>query len=176
MALLENEHIRLRALEPEDLDLLYQWENNTDFWTVGHSVNPYSRYILKEYIANSHRDLFEMKQLRLIIELCSTGVAAGMIDLFDFDPHHRRAGIGILLDPKYQGNGFAAEALTLLIDYSFSFLKLHQLYAHVPVSNEPSKKLFSSCGFTVTGTLTDWLTADKGYTDVQVMQLINAKE
>lgn len=173
MALLKNEHIRLRALEPEDLEPLYHWENNTELWTVGHSVTPYSRYILKEYIAESHRDIFELKQLRLIIEPCITGKAVGMIDLFDFDPHHRRAGVGILLDMDHQGYGLATEALRLLINYSFSFLKLHQLYAHVPVTNEASKKLFSRCGFTTTGTLTDWLVAEEGYTDILVLQLIN---
>jgi len=173
MALLENEHIRLRALEPEDLDLLYRWENNTDLWTIGHSINPYSRYILKEYIENSHRDIFEVKQLRLVIEYSSTGNAIGLVDLFDFEPYHRHAGVGILLDPEYQGKGLASEALKLLIDYSFSFLKLHQLYANVPVINESSKRLFSHCGFILTGTLVDWITIDKEYVDVLVMQLVN---
>lgn len=176
MALLKNEHIRLRALEPEDLEWLYEWENNADLWRVGHSLTPYSRYILKEYIAESHRDIFDLKQLRLIIEICDTHEAVGMIDLFDFDPHHRRAGVGILVDEAYQGKGIGAEALLLLIDYSFSFLKLHQLYAHMAVNNVSSKNLFSRCGFTVSGTINDWLIDENGYQDVYLMQRINTEE
>ena len=65
--LLENGNIRLRAVEPEDLDRLYSWENNTRLWDVGNTRNPYSRYILKQYIINSDKDIYENKQLRLMI-------------------------------------------------------------------------------------------------------------
>ena len=128
---------------------------------------------LKEYIAESHRDIFDLKQLRLMIDLCSTGQTVGMLDLYDFDPHHRRAGVGILVDPLYQKNGLATEALNLLVGYAFSYLKLHQLFVHIPVGNEPSKSLFTRCGFTVTGILTDWITTKDGYSDVLIMQRIN---
>lgn len=172
MAQLENEIIRLRALEPEDLELLYRWENNPDLWELGNTLSPYSRYILKEYIRESHRAIFETKQLRLMIELCSTGEAIGTVDLYDFDPHHRRAGIGILVDPLYQEKGFATEAMHVLMKYAFGFLKLHQLYVHIPVKNEASKRLFTRCGFVVAGIMKDWVIAEKGYSDVFVMQKI----
>lgn len=173
MALLENDRIRLRALEPEDLDWLYRAENDTRVWQAGATLTPFSRYVLKEYIDVSHRDIFELKQLRLVIELRSTHAAAGMIDLFDFDPHHRRAGVGILVGSSFRGGGVATEALTLLAEYAFSFLHLHQLYAHVPVTNKASKALFSGCGFAVAGVLADWLAGAGGYEDVWVMQRVN---
>lgn len=173
MALLENERIRLRNLEPEDLDTLYRWENDVSLWRVGNTVSPFSRYVLKEYIAESHRDIYDLRQLRLMIEWQATGVSAGLADLFDFDPHHRRAAVGILVDPRYQQNGLATEALNLLVDYAFSFLKLHQLYAHVPITNKASNALFSRCGFVVTGILSEWITGPEGYTDVWVMQRLN---
>lgn len=173
MELLENKHIRLRALEPEDLASLYRWENDTTLWTVGNTLAPYSRYVLKEYIIESHRDIYDLKQLRLIIEEKATENTLGMVDLFDFDPHNRRAGIGVLLDPLYQRNGWATEALQLLIQYSFSFLKLHQLYVHIPVNNESSISLFERCGFITIGTLTDWIVSTDGYENVLLMQKIN---
>jgi len=173
MALLKNEHISLRALEPEDLLSLFRWENDSSLWKIGNSLAPYSQYVLREYIAESRRDIYELKQLRLIIEVNETKEAAGLIDLFDFDPHHGRAGTGILLEPSFHGNGIATEALKLLIDYAFSFLKLHQLYAHVPVNNEASNALYQRNGFEITGKLSDWLIEENGYTDVWVMQLIN---
>lgn len=102
MNLLQNKTVCLRAPEPEDLELLYSWENNPEWWEIGNTLAPYSRYLLKEYIAESHRGIFDLKQLRLMIDLCSTGATVGMLDLYDFDPHHRRAGVGILVDPLYQ--------------------------------------------------------------------------
>lgn len=173
MNLLENKNIRLRALEPEDLEVIYRWENNVDWWGVGNTLTPYSRFFLKEYIAQSHRDIFELKQLRLVIEQKTDKQAVGIIDLFDFEPYHHRAGVGVLLDSEFQGSGIATEAVLLLINYTFSFLKLHQLYVHIPTDNEPSRKLFARCGFVKTGKLTDWLQTSNGYSDVLVMQLLN---
>lgn len=175
MAQLENETIRLRALEPEDLELLYRWENNPELWSLGNTMSPYSRYILKEYIRESHRDIFEVKQLRLMIELCSTGAAIGTVDLYDFEPHHRRAGVGILIDSLYQKNGFAAQAMCVLMDYAFKYLKLYQLYVHIPIGNEASKALFTRCGFVISGILKDWVMTENGYSDVLIMQKVKAR-
>lgn len=172
MAWLENEKIRLRNLEPEDLDLLYRWENDASLWGVGNTLSPLSRYVLKEYIAESHRDIYDLKQLRLMIERMADQTAIGLVDLFDFDPHHRRAAVGILVDPFYQRQGLATEALSLLCRYAFSFLKLHQLYAHVSVRNAASKALFTRCGFVATGTFKEWLIVPEGYSDVWMMQRI----
>ena len=84
MNLLQNKTVCLRAPEPEDLELLYSWENNPEWWEIGNTLAPYSRYLLKEYIAESHRGIFDLKQLRLMIDLCSTGATVGMLDLYDF--------------------------------------------------------------------------------------------
>jgi diamine N-acetyltransferase len=176
MTLLENDTIRLRALEPEDLDMLYKWENDSTLWGEGNTIAPYSRSVLKEFISQSHLGIYEQKQLRLMIELRDTRQQAGMIDLYDFDPHNRKAGVGILLDFAYRRKGIATASLNLLTGYAFSFLKLHQLFAYISVNNEFSKALFSRCGFTVSGTLHDWTsTGGGGYSDVLVMQYVANK-
>ena len=89
MELLEHEHISLRALEPEDLDILYSWENDPSIWHLSGTLVPYSRYDLKQYIQNAGQDIFGQKQLRLIIQLRQEKQPVGAIDLFDFDPYHR---------------------------------------------------------------------------------------
>ncbi|MDR1201100.1 MAG: GNAT family N-acetyltransferase [Tannerellaceae bacterium] len=170
MALLKNDRIILRALEPEDLDALYKWENDSSIWSSGNTISPYSRYMLKEYISQSHLTIYEQKQLRLMIELRETDEAVGIVDIYDFDLHNKKAGTGILLDPKFRKNGIATEAIKLLTDYAFSFLKIHQLYAYVAVTNKASKALFIRCGFTVSGTLSDWISTGDGFTDVLVLQ------
>jgi diamine N-acetyltransferase len=173
MTLLRNNNIHLRLLEPEDLDLLYAWENDSSLWISGNTVSPYSRYTLKEYIAQSHLNIYEARQLRLMIELRVSGKGVGLVDIYEFDPHNRKAAVGILVDSQYQGKGIATEALNLLADYAFSFLKLHQLYAYIPVGNKASKALFLRCGFIVSGILADWISIDKGYSDVLFVQRIN---
>ena len=173
MAYLENNLIKLRALEPEDLDVLYRWENDTELWDIGVTLSPYSKYALREYIAKSRKDIYQSRQLRLMITLKENGDPIGTIDLYDFDPVNSKAAIGILLDKPFRGRGFGSQALELICGYAFDFLSLKQLYAFVPVRNIPSIKLFTRCGYQPAGTLIAWLKTKNGFDDVYLMQLIH---
>jgi diamine N-acetyltransferase len=174
LLLLENELVQLRALEYEDVDLLYRWENNPEIWQVSNTLVPYSKYVLNKYIESSHHDLFESRQLRLIIEAKYTGKAVGAIDLFDFEPYHTRAGIGILIAEKEERKkGYAGAALDVLIDYCFKHLKMHQLYCNIAIDNKNSLKLFKDKGFDVIGVKKDWIRGVKGWIDEYMLQKIN---
>lgn len=171
---IKNNSILLRALEPEDLDFLYQIENNENFWEISHTQTPFSKFILKQYLENAHLDIYEAKQLRLLIQENKTNKQIGMIDLFDFNPQHKRAGIGILIHPDYQGKGFANEALALVINYSFSYLNLHQLYANITSENRKSIGLFEKNNFNKIGVKKDWLFSEGKFKDELLFQLINS--
>jgi diamine N-acetyltransferase len=172
MKTLKSKNLQLRAIEPEDLNFLHTIENNELFWEVSHTQTPFSRYVLKQYLENAHLDIYESKQLRLIIEEISDKEQVGMIDLFDFNPQHHRAGVGILIHPYFQNRGFAAEALALLINYSFSYLNLHQLYANITPDNVKSIALFEKHNFTKIGVKKDWLLSNGKYKDEILYQLI----
>jgi diamine N-acetyltransferase len=170
--LLESEHIKLRAPEPEDLEVFYRWENDTALWSSGSTLAPCSRYDLKRYISSS-KDIYEFRQLRLMIDIKPDPGTVGAIDLYDFEPHHRRAAVGIIVDREYRKRGIAGNALAVLCRYTFSFLRLHQLYAYIPVDNEPSRRLFAHCGFKEKGLLSDWQQTEEGYKDVLLVSLIS---
>lgn len=172
MKTLIGDHIKLRAIEPEDLDFLHPIENNELFWEVSHTQTPFSRYVLKQYLENAHLDIYETKQLRLIIEEISDKKQVGMIDLFDFNPQHKRAGIGILIHPYFQNRGFASQALSLLINYSFTYLNLHQLYANITSDNNKSLELFKKHNFKEVGVKKDWILSNRKYKDEILFQLI----
>ncbi|AZJ36222.1 GNAT family N-acetyltransferase [Tenacibaculum singaporense] len=173
MHTLNGTHIKLRALEPEDLEFLFQIENNESFWEVSHTQTPFSKFLLKQYLENAHLDIYEAKQLRLVIDDKLTGKSIGMIDLFDFNPQHKRAGIGILIHPDFQQKGFASEALQLLIKYCFTHLHLHQLYANITRDNTSSLHLFEKQNFKQTGIKKDWIFHNGTYKDELLFQLIN---
>ena len=173
MIILHGKKVRLRALEPEDLDFLYTTENDTNFWKVSNTQVPFSRFLLKQYIENSYQDIYEAKQLRLIIEEIKNNKAIGMIDLFDFNPQHHRAGIGILVHKKYQKNGFASDALSIFIPYCFKVLNLHQIFANIISDNKQSIALFSGFNFKKIGEKKDWLFIDGAFNDEFIFQLIN---
>jgi diamine N-acetyltransferase len=154
--LLEGERIRLRALEPEDLAFLEQVENNPDFWLISHTLAPFSRYTLGRYIQEAGKDIFEARQQRFAMSMQNELI--GFIDLFDFDPVHRRAGIGIVIpSEEHQGKGFAKEGLELLCTYGFRHLGLHQLYANILEENSKSIALFENLGFKAVGLKKDWV-------------------
>lgn len=173
MNTLLGKNIKLRALEKEDLNFLYQIENNESFWQVSHTQTPFSKYMLKLYLENAHLDIYQAKQLRLIIEENSTNLQVGMIDLFDFNPKHKRAGIGILIHPDFQEKGYAFEALSLLINYTFTHLDLHQLYANITDDNIKSISLFEKNNFVKTGIKKDWIFTNNNYKNEILYQLIN---
>ena len=115
--LLSGERVALRAMEPEDLEILYTLENNTDIWNVSSINAPYSRYTLKQFIAKGTHDVYTDGQLRLMIESIEDGTVIGMVDLVDFNPRHLRAEIGIILAHDYQNKGFGTEVLFLMERY-----------------------------------------------------------
>jgi diamine N-acetyltransferase len=179
LSILKGNRIILRALEPSDVDLLYSWENNSSIWPVSNTLVPFSRFVLEKYIADAHMDIFQAKQLRLMIDHTSVHPTEtiGAIDLFDFDPMHKRAGIGILLcEERYRNKGFASEALELLIDYSFTVLQLHQLFCFIDFDNKPSLKLFDKFGFRITGEKKDWNLTPGGWKSEYMLQLINPRQ
>ncbi len=174
MKTLTGKHIYLRALEPTDLDFLFQLENNESLWEVSNTIAPFSKYILTQYLENSHKDIFEAKQLRLVICVSESKKVIGCIDLFDFEPKHKRAGVGIVISSEEDlQKGYASEALNLLCDYVFQHLELHQLYASITEDNTKSISLFEKANFIKTGIKKDWILSNGEYKNELQYQLIN---
>lgn len=176
--MIRGKNILLRALEPSDIDLMYDWENNTEIWPVSGTLTPFSRHTMEQFIKVAHQDIYTNKQLRLAIEKKQNSGAQketiGYLDLFDFDPAHLRAGVGILVaKTENRRKGFALESLNMLTEYAFNVLNLHQLYCHIHVDNEPSIRLFSAAGYKCNGELHDWTLSNGNWVNVYIMQKVN---
>lgn len=168
--LIYHEKITLRPLEPEDIELLYQWENNMGIWEISNTRAPFSRYILAEYIKNSVKDIYETKQLRLMIEN-ERKRPVGAVDLFDFDPFHLRAGVGILIHRQEdRGQSYATDTLKALCEYTLNTLGLKQLYASIAEDNLPSIGLFEKAGFKKEGIKKCWLKTTEGWKNELFLQ------
>lgn len=170
--ILQNDNIYLRALEPEDLSLLYEWENSTENWQVSNSLIPYSKYTLEKFIESSTQDIFQTKQLRMMIINKKDDIAIGAIDLFDFEPFHLRAGVGILIgDKKDRQKGYASEALEVIISYAGKVLLLKQLYCNITEDNKNSLELFIKKSFVITGQKKNWTKTQEGFLTEYFLQL-----
>lgn len=164
-------NIRLRALEPSDLEVLYIWENDPDVWRVSGTLSPISRERLAHFIEEQSYDIYTTRQMRLIIE--AEGMIVGSLDIFDFDPQHRRFGIGILIyEDGYRRKGYAKEVITEVVKYGRNTLDLKQIWATIAADNIASIALFESCGFTKCAHRKEWLNRGGEFIDELEYQLI----
>ncbi len=171
---LKGKTVYLRALEPEDLEFVYAIENDESIWQISNTLTPFSRYVIKQYLEQAHKDIFEAKQLRLVICSATNNDTLGLIDLFDFDFKNKRAGVGIVVKNKTdRAKGYGKEALSLLVKYSFTHLGLHQLYCNIPEHNNASIALFTGQGFKQVGLKQDWNCVNGVFKNEFLFQLIN---
>lgn len=159
----------LRALEPEDLDAMYGWENDTDSWRVSGTVAPFSRHVLSRLIEEQQFDIYATRQMRLVVE-SKDGDTVGAIDLFEFDPQNMRAGVGIIISPEYRHKGYALDALTVLEGYVRSVLHMRQLWCSVTEDNKASLQLFLRAGYTECGRRKEWIVTSDGALDEILFQ------
>ena len=165
---------RLRALEPQDIDVMYGWENDTDLWRVSGTMAPFSRHSLMRFIEEQQYDIYASRQQRLVIEVDVDGeaMAVGAIDLFDFDPQNLRAGVGIVISAEYRQTGYAKDALRTLATYVKDVLHMHQLWCSIGADNDASIRLFRGAGFVECGRRREWILTADGAIDEILMQKI----
>ncbi len=173
--MLNKNNISLRAPEPQDLDFLFQMENDQKMWHLSNTLTPFSRFDLEQFIMLSDKDIFAIKQARFIIEKEDNNgkKLVGAVDLFDFEPQHKRAGVGIMVIEAERRQGIAGKAIDLLVDYSFNVLGLHQLFCNIEKTNPESIDLFKKNGFEIVGVKKDWNLRNNEWVDEYLLQIIN---
>ena len=160
--------------EPNDADNIYRWENDMQVWRDSETRVPFSMRQIEQFLLNNN-DLVSEQQLRLMVEDAQNGAQVGCIDLYDYDEFNSRAGIGILIDEKYRGQGYAKNAIKLLLEYCFNTLLLNQIYILVLATNVESMLLFESLGFERCGVRKQWYKTADGFIDQVEYQFINKK-
>ncbi len=165
-----NEYI-LRALEPDDLDILYDTENDKSLWKYSNTSSPFSKHSLKKFIENSHLDIIEHKQVRLVLS-DKNNLPFGFIDLFKYDMINKRAGVGIIIFEKYRSRGLGSISLDLIENYVKKYIPIHQLYANISSENTESIKLFEKHNYLKVGNKKDWIYYNNKYFDELLYQKI----
>lgn len=160
--------LRLRAVEPRDIDFMLRWENDPELWDYSDFTAPVSSRILREYIDSYTADPWRDGQLRLMADLDADTV--GIADLYRLDPVNAHGFIGIFTAPGFRRRGLGVQMVEQLCALAFTRLGLRQLCALVADGNVASLALFARCGFAVTGRLRQWTRTAYGFRDVIVLQ------
>ena len=149
-------NIQLRAIEPSDLELLYLWENDPEVWRVSETIAPVSRDRLARFISDQVYDLYATRQMRLMVDV--DNVAVGCVDIFDFEPLHRRFGVGILIyAEEHRRKGYARKVIDMVKQYGRNTLDLKQIWVTIDEDNLASRALFESCGFALSARRKEWI-------------------
>lgn len=162
--------VNLRAVEPEDYTLIWQWLNDPDvmvFW--GHPGNTETRAeVSRREEVNSARG----NSRKFIVET-PDGVPIGQIDYYDLDWRARSAWTSIMIaDPEYWGGGYGTDAMRTLLRYLFRQLGLHRVSLTTHATNARAIRSYGKNGFAVEGTLRDWQYFDGRWVDGILMAVL----
>ncbi len=173
--MLKRGNIQLRIPEPDDVGFILNMENNSSLWHVSNTHNPFSRFDIEQYVMLSDKDVYSAKQLRFMIDTIDNAKVEtiGIVDIFDFDAHNKRTGIGISIIEEEQNKGYASISLDILIDYLFNHLYIHQVYCNIEEDNLNSIALFEKKGFVKAGVKIDWNYRNNIWVNEFFYQLIN---
>lgn len=168
-------HIHLRAVELHDAPLIMEWENDPTEWIHSGTTLPFSQYQIEQYVIEARGDFWEARQLRLMV-VNDEGETVGAVDLFEADPRHRRAGIGLTIARPFRGRGYGRGALREMTRVAFDLLNLHQLWCNILTTNAPSIRLFESAGWKCSGVRLQWIYHNGVFHDAGFYQLINHRQ
>lgn len=149
--MLFTDHIRLSALEKEDLKFIHELNNNfaiMSYWFE----EAYESYMELEELYFKH--IHDQSERRFIIKDREDN-KIGLVELTEINFVHRSCEFGIIISPDQEGKGYATEATELATKYAFNVLNLHKVYLLVDEANESALHIYHKCGFVEEGKLID---------------------
>ncbi|EAH4373331.1 spermidine N1-acetyltransferase [Listeria monocytogenes] len=152
--------LKLRPLEREDLKFVHRLNNDAKIMSYWFE-EPYEAFVELQELYDKH--IHDQSERRFILEL--DGQMVGLVELMEIDYIHRRAEFQIIIDPKFQGHGYAVSATKLAMKYAFHVLNLHKLYLVVDKVNEKAIHVYEKVGFIREGKLIDEFFVDGTYHD-----------
>ena len=99
----------------------------------------------------------------------------GQISLFNIDPYSISCTMGIYIGEKYRGQGYGSEAMRLVIDHAFDYLRIHCIHLEVMDDNEKAINVYEKLGFTICGRYHQCRYTHGHYAGIVLMELINDK-
>ncbi|ENG1457112.1 spermidine N1-acetyltransferase [Listeria monocytogenes] len=152
--------LKLRPLEREDLKFVHRLNNDAKIMSYWFE-EPYEAFVELQELYDKH--IHDQSERRFILEL--DGQMVGLVELMEIDYIHRRAEFQIIIDPKFQGHGYAVSATKLAMKYAFHVLNMHKLYLVVDKVNEKAIHVYEKVGFIREGELIDEFFVDGTYLD-----------
>lgn len=167
------DRVRLTALEPADLDTFSRWYQHAEFMRRMNASPAYPRS--KAHWERWLRDSNEDKNAYLFaIRPVDDERLLGWMELDAILWTHRTAWVAIGIgDAADRGQGYGAEAMTLLLNFAFGELNLFRVQLTVFAYNTSAIGLYERLGFVHEGTYRQFLVRDGQRHDMLLYGLLS---
>lgn len=169
-------HIRLRAIEKDDLPLFVRWLNDREVYQNLLVRSPISQAGEENWYEQHLARPAYTRTLLIEVELEAGWTPIGTIGFHDIDWINRSAEFGIMIGEKSQWNrGWGRQAVRLLLYQGFANLNLHRIYLYVHADNPRAIRAYQAAGFQVEGTLRQDIFKNGEYVDALLMGILRSE-
>jgi RimJ/RimL family protein N-acetyltransferase len=171
----QGERVRLRAIEPDDWAVYFAWnQDDEQARSVSNIPFPQSAEAVRQWAQQEATRKPEEDAFRFVIEN-ETGEVVGDLTTHHCDARVGSFSYGITIRRERRRNGYAAEAIALVLRYYFRELRYQKATVSVYSFNEASARLHESLGFQLEGRIRRTVFTDGQHCD-ELVYGITAEE
>jgi len=167
--IIETKRLLLRRLRISDAADMFEYTSNPVVTTHLHwyphkgidEVLQFISKVLKNY------DTMD-SEFTYGIELKTDNKLIGVLKILNISYYNKRGEFTSILNPKFQGQGYMAEAWQGLLDFCFNKAGMNRIQSYVTEDNTPSIKKNLKAGLTFEGRLKDYWLMKGTYKDALV--------
>lgn len=148
---IETERLVLRQITPQDAEMMFKnWASDDDVtrymrWPTHKTVND-TRKITTEWCEGYS------SSRKYNWGIClKDGEMIGSVGLVGIDENDSKADLGYCIGKAYWGKGYAAEAVSAVLDYMFFNVGINRIEAYHAVGNPASGRVMQKAGMTFEG-------------------------
>jgi RimJ/RimL family protein N-acetyltransferase len=144
--------VRLRAVEAADWEIHYEWNQYTeDARASFHIPFPESTTQVREWAENEAKKRDQNDRFHFQIVTLEKGELVGGLNTHSTDLRSGVFSYGLAIRPQYQRQGYASEAVRIVLRFFFDERRYQKVNAGVYSFNTPSIRLHEKLGFTLEG-------------------------
>jgi len=149
----QGERVRLRAVELEDWEHFFAWNEDTFFEQTTDRIHiPQSEEKVKKWVADVAVAEPKNDEYRWVIEN-RAGEFVGTLNTHTCNPRHGTFQYGLAIRREYWRQGYASEAIRMVLRYFFGELRYQKVNVHIYDFNHASVELHRKLGFQEEGRL-----------------------
>lgn len=146
MTYIETGRLILRDFEPGDFDAFFATTNDPEYhkyYSEGEITVAFYQVIFERILSGTSQTNRDKYQLAICL---LTGELIGTCGVRTEDTNNRQASFGCAIGRMHWGKGFAYEASRNIIDFAFSSLPIHRVYAETISENSRARELAERLG------------------------------